>query len=106
MFSVAINNVGQRNVTIETIGFKLPNDVMLFFTRTSGFDVILPQLPHELHDGKSISLLVERKILANSIIEQKLTGKVRVKGFCKDSIGNTYYSRKFPIDLNQVLSVE
>lgn len=104
MFSVAVNNTGRRMVTVNSIGFQLPNDRMLFFTKNHRFDIILPNLPNELYDGKSIQLLVEQEKLAKEIFDTGYKGKVKIRGFCKDAIGNAYYSDKFTIDLNEVLS--
>jgi hypothetical protein len=58
-------------------------------------------LPHELLPGKSCSIWLGAKEVANALRQRNVSGKVKLVGYYKDATGRIYRSRPAVFDTNE-----
>ncbi len=88
-------NTGSKTVTLSSKGLILPNKKILFFVRQ---DDCFP-FPYDLVEGKDVMVWREAKELANKLKQEGLLGKIKLKGFFRDAIGNRYVSKAVKFDI-------
>lgn len=91
-------NIGNRIVTLSSCGLRLPprgKRVMIFVKPGGG-----EELPCEVAPGKNLTVWVEESEIAQDLKSNGFNNTVKISGFYKDAIGNSYTSKsvKFPIN--------
>jgi len=89
-------NTGVKTVTLTSTGLVLPRKKYLFFAQPESNVTF----PHELTEGKSCSVWIANKELAEDLRREGYSGKIKLKGYYKDAVGGDYQSKqkKFNIE--------
>jgi len=89
-------NKGSKTVTLSSMGLILPKKKYLFLARPNSYVTF----PHDLLDGKNVNVWLETKELAGDLKNEGYSGRIRLRGYYNDAIGNRYISKsvKFNID--------
>lgn len=96
LFMINAVNPGSRTVHLAGAGFRIG--------RKKGFALFQPQgdvkFPHALEEGKSCSVWLESRDLAQQLMELGYIGKQTLRGYFQDSVGTQYFSKpvKFNVD--------
>lgn len=95
-FSVA--NTGAKEFTLVSVGIKIGR-------RTAGMYINDPlgtvKLPYKLKPDETCSFWSDYKQLVKDIKKPRLYNKIKIRGYVKDYIGNTFYSNKMTIVLKE-----
>lgn len=83
---LSVKNMGRRKITLANAGFLLENGYNVFFPNPVGIN-----FPHELGEGKSASMFVDKSTLLDEI-NQKRT-KIKYAWF-SDATGKIYKTNK------------
>ena len=89
-------NTGFRSVVLSTPGFVLPNKREAVIPLPFG-DV---NLPHELKDGNKCSIWIDPKEIMKALKQEKLAGRVKLKGYFVDALGQRHMSKSFLFDMD------
>ncbi len=98
MLMLTAMNTGRKTVSITNMGFILPNKDREYLI------LLQPQsnvtFPYDLAEGKSCQVWDTAKELAEDLIREGYSGRISLKGYYKDAIGNEYRSKpmKFSIE--------
>lgn len=91
-------NTGRKTVSLTNTGLILPNKdrPYLIFTQPDSF---VP-FPHDLVEGKSCQVWLTAKELANDLVSEGYSGRISLRGYYRDAIGDEYRSKpmKFNIE--------
>ena len=88
-------NIGSKTVTLSSFGLNLPNKKNMYFPNPNSN----APFPHELLEGKSVSVWIDAKELAKNLKQEGYSGMISYKGFYKDAIGNVYRSKEEKFDI-------
>jgi hypothetical protein len=96
---VDISNIGNRLACIKSCGFILPSKMCLTFTNP--YPHATAELPYDLLGGKNFMFLYPVGLMADTLRKDGFGGTVRLRGFYKDAIGNTYRSKPLSFDIDK-----
>jgi hypothetical protein len=96
MVFLSASNPGQKEVTLSSWGFVLPNKKQLF--------VPYPQsnvtFPYDLLPSKSCQIWIEAREIARALKSEGFSGKVKLVGFYRDQLDRTYRSKPYKFDVD------
>lgn len=95
MIFVQARNTGYRSVVLSAPGFRLPNKREAVIPLPIGS----VSLPHELKDGNNCTVWADPKELIKAMKGEKLSGKVKLRGFFVDALDCRHLSRSFIFDM-------
>lgn len=96
MLFIQASNPGDRTVNVTSLGISLPRKKQVDFPDPQG-DV---RFPHDLPEGKSCSVWIEARILAQTLKAEGYAGKIKIRGFARSGIGAMYQSRRCEINVD------
>lgn len=99
VLTVDISNIGNRPACIKSCGFILPNKMYLTFTNP--YPHAMAELPHDLLEGKNFTFWYPIGLMAETLRKDGFGDTVRLIGFYKDAIGNTYKSKPLSFDIDK-----
>jgi len=99
MLILSALNTGKKTVTLTMMGLILPTKDKKYF------DFLRPNsyvcFPHDLLEGKSCSVYIEPKELADGLKQEGYSGKISLKGYYKDALGGKYESKSVIFDIEK-----
>lgn len=97
LFINAGNN-STRNIRLNTVGFLYKGKIFQI-----PYPLTLQTFPCELKDGDSFSCWITTKNVAEGLRKNNFGGKVKIKGFFSDALGNRYCSKPYKFDSDKWL---
>jgi hypothetical protein len=98
-FILSALNTGKKTITLDIVGLILPTKDKKYF------DFYYPNspvhFPYDLLEGKSCSVYIELKELANDLKQEGYSGKISLKGYYKDAIDRKYESKSVKFDIEK-----
>ena len=95
MITITVANPSFRDLTVNPPGLLLPDGRSLIFPYPQSD----AQFPHELRQGKSCTIWCALDELKADLRQKGLSGKIIVRGFCDDAVGNRHRGQPFELDL-------
>lgn len=91
-------NTGRKTVSITSMGFILPNKDREYLILLKPQSNVI--FPYDLAEGKSCQVWDTAKELAEDLKHEGYSGRIDLRGYFKDAIGNEYRSKpmKFSIE--------
>lgn len=102
MLLVQVSNVGHRVVHVQAPALLLPDGKQIVFLQPQSH----VQFPHRLEEGTNCLIWTPVGELSRQLIEEGYTGKVSVRNFCKDQVGNEYKGGSINVDTDDWASRE
>jgi len=97
MLFIQASNPGDRSVNIISMGISLPRKKQVDFPDPQGN----VRFPHDLPEGKSCSIWIEARILAQTLKAEGYAGKIKIRGFARSGIGTMYQSGPWKINVDE-----
>jgi len=94
-------NLGFRSITLEGAGLELPNKATIPILWPMYF-----QFPFELKEGKSCRVWLRIDEISKALHEGGYPEKIAIKGFYRDALGTTHYSKHLDYSIGRWLSEE
>jgi hypothetical protein len=99
-------NTGHRVVTVKTLTFETPSGARLAPMLTDRFPGMPDtRLPVSLSDGQSAHLLLPYSDIAEALMANGQTGKVKLTPVCVDSAENVYRGKAWDVDPREFLEM-
>lgn len=98
---LSAKNTGNKTVTLSSMGLILPRKKNNLFTPIRPDTMGLVTFPHDLDAGKDCSVYFELKNLAEELRLEGFSGKINLKGYFRDAIGNTYKGKPFKFEIDK-----
>ncbi len=99
-------NTGHRVVTVKTLTFETPSGARLAPMLTDRFPGMPDtRLPVSLSDGQSAHLLLPYSDIAEALIGNGQTGKVKLTPVCVDSADNVHRGEPWDVDPREFLQM-
>lgn len=99
MLILSALNTGTKMVTLTSMGLILPRKDKKYLT------ILQPEsnvtFPYELLEGKNCSVWIGIEKLAKDLKHEVYSGKIDLKGYYKDAIGNEYRSKSVKFDIEK-----
>jgi len=89
------SNAGHRPVNLVAVGFRLPDKRVIPLIQPSA----IPPLPLDLTEGKNCIVMVDPHVLSRTLREAGFPRKVKLVGFFRDAVDQTYTSKKWLFDV-------
>ena len=100
IISISVMNVGYRDVTLNSMGFILPDKHYIM--------IIEPQsnvkFPYTLSEGKECSVWKIQKQLAEELKKHGYVGKIKLIGYYRSAIGTIFKSEPIDFDVEKALA--
>ena len=93
LFLIA-SNPSDKVVTLSSCGFLLPSGMQMSIMQHGG-----ETFPCELLPGKGCQIWLDVKVVAESLTEQNLSGKLKLLGFYRDELDTMYKSKPYKFDV-------
>jgi sRNA-binding regulator protein Hfq len=98
--SISAMNIGYRDVTLNSMGFILPDEKYIM--------IIEPQsnvkFPYTLSEGKECSVSKMQKQLAKELRKHGYSGKIKLRGYYRSAIGTIFKSKPVDFDIEKALA--
>lgn len=91
-------NAGYRDITLNSMGFILPDKRYLLLTEPQSN----VRFPHTLSEGKECNVWQTQKQLAEELKSYGFSGKIKLKGYYRSATGKTYKSKAIIFDTESV----
>lgn len=96
MIFLSASNPGQKETTLSTQGFLLPDKNQLIFPN--------PQtnvtFPYRLLPGRNCQIWIEAREIARTLKSRNFSGKVKLIGFYRDQVDKVYKSKPYEFDVD------
>ena len=100
---ITCSNPGNRRVTVSSVFVLLPLDNTLVSRNQSDGSHVLP---HDLEEGKSCTVWLPVKDVAENLKNHGFGNIVKFRGACRDAIGNVYKSKEISFSVDEWLNSE
>jgi hypothetical protein len=102
LFTITAMNIGLQPVNLSSCGILLPDNTKLQFV--SEDEHTFKTLPKQLLAGESVDISREYAYLARQLKNAGFSGKITVKGFFQDQVGDRYEGKKNQFNIDQWLA--
>lgn len=93
-----IANVGAKDFTVVSIGIEIGRrSGSMYINQPNG----TVSTPYKLLPDETCSFWTEYEVIVGKIDKPKLYNKVKIRGYVRDYLGNTFYSNKLVITLRE-----
>ena len=94
-------NTGRKTVTLSSVGLILPNKDKEYLTFLKPNSAV--SFPYDLVEGKSCQVWDTAKELAVDLKREGYSGRINLKGYYKDAIGNEFRSKPLRFNIDKAL---
>ena len=96
MLFIQVFNPGHIPVTLQRPGIQLPDKRTWFPSSQPGG----PRFLHELRPGQACTVWFPLAVFANQLKGEGFSGKVKLRGFCKDAMGTVHKGKRWKLNVD------
>jgi len=93
ILAISAVNTGYRSVILDGAGYILPDKTCVHFDDPLRLSRMNVKFPKTLSEGQRCNVWIELKDLGQQLRERGLSGKVKLRGYYRSTVGKTYRSK-------------